>query len=316
MNISTLRLENCGNLMDKSKEIVMGMANNFRIRLIGINWDFESGAAIKKVFDKINAGRGMDEQGGNVNIAQLTGTVHATTASSSFLKMLKERYRYVTFTADETYSLTSKHSVNGLDDADVASISPLITSVKKNAFKSNTLITEINMPNATIIKDSSFYGCSKLEKLYLPNVTTLGVDSFRDTKLEKVALPSLITPNTSPFFNCQSLTTLDLGQAHNSISGNFAVNAPLTTLILRYENGICPLGSATAFNATPFNEGGTGGTIYIPEVLYNHLGDGSSLDYQSATNWSVVHGYGTITWAKIEGSYYETHYGDDTLIQS
>lgn len=49
----------------------------------------------------------------------------------------------------------------------------------------------------------------------------------------------------------------------------------------------------------------TGGTIYIPKVLYDHLGDGTSLDYKAATNWSTVDGYGAITWAKIEGSAYE-----------
>ena len=47
------------------------------------------------------------------------------------------------------------------------------------------------------------------------------------------------------------------------------------------------------------------GTIYIQKVLYDRLGDGASLDYKAATNWSTVDGYGTITWAKIESSAYE-----------
>ena len=65
------------------------------------------------------------------------------------------------------------------------------------------------------------------------------------------------------------------------------------------------MANTNAFNSTPFASGGTGGTIYIPETLYNHLGDGTALDYKSATNWSVIDAYGTITWAKIEGSPYE-----------
>ena len=69
-----------------------------------------------------------------------------------------------------------------------------------------------------------------------------------------------------------------------------------------------------AFTGTPFASGGTGGTIYIPKSLYDHLDDGTSSDYKAATNWSTIDGYGTITWAKIEGTYYETHYADGTLI--
>ena len=69
-----------------------------------------------------------------------------------------------------------------------------------------------------------------------------------------------------------------------------------------------------ALAGTAFDSSGAGGDIYIPEVMYNHLGDGSSLDYKAASNWSTYEGYGKITWKKIEGSYYETHYGDDRLI--
>lgn len=72
--------------------------------------------------------------------------------------------------------------------------------------------------------------------------------------------------------------------------------------------------SVNIFNNPPaFKNGGTGGTIYIPKVMYDHLGDGSSLDYKAATNWSTFDSYGTITWAPIEGSWYETHYADGTL---
>jgi len=36
------------------------------------------------------------------------------------------------------------------------------------------------------------------------------------------------------------------------------------------------------------------------------------LDYKSATNWSVVDGWGTITWSNIYGSPYESKYVDGT----
>lgn len=104
---------------------------------------------------------------------------------------------------------------------------------------------------------------------------------------------------------CTALTTFDapMSGIHTS---QFTNCSALDTLILRKSSSICTLASTTALNHTKFKSGGAGGTIYIPEVLYNHLGDGTSLDYKSATNWATYDGYGTITWAKIEGSAYES----------
>ena len=105
-----------------------------------------------------------------------------------------------------------------------------------------------------------------------------------------------------------------LGGSDGGIGGSCFLNTnTLKELILRADS-VTPLGNLNSFNGTPFASGGSGGTIYIPKALYDHLGDGTALDYKSATNWSTMDGYGTITWAKIEGSYYETHYADGTVI--
>lgn len=115
------------------------------------------------------------------------------------------------------------------------------------------------------------------------------------------------------------LTTFDFtytGHQYAFGNNNFYGDNKLTTVILR-GSAIVPLGNVSAFNTcNPWKSGGTGGTIYIPKALYDHLGDNSSLDYKAATNWSTLNGYGTITWAQIEGSYYETHYADGTTIPS
>ena len=85
----------------------------------------------------------------------------------------------------------------------------------------------------------------------------------------------------------------------------FTGSTLFNTLILRYATAPVWLVNTNTFNNTCFKSGGSGGTIYIPKALYDHLGDNGSLDYKKATNWSTVDGYGTITWAKIEGSIYE-----------
>lgn len=88
----------------------------------------------------------------------------------------------------------------------------------------------------------------------------------------------------------------------------------LKTVILR-NSSVVTVNNVNLVNQTPFASNGSGGTIYIPKSLYDHLGDGSSSDYKAATNWSTINGYGKITWAKIEGSIYETHYGDGSVIE-
>ena len=74
------------------------------------------------------------------------------------------------------------------------------------------------------------------------------------------------------------------------------------------------LANANFITGTPFKSGGTGGTIYIPKVLYDELGTGSAKDFKAATNWSTIDGYGTITWAQIEGSQYDGYYADGSPI--
>ena len=110
------------------------------------------------------------------------------------------------------------------------------------------------------------------------------------------------------------LETVDCGPSWPSLPANCFNNCSiLGTLILR-PTTVVMLRNINCFGNTRFKSGGSGGTIYIPKALYDHLGDGTSDDYKAASNWSTVEGYGTITWAKIEGSQYENYYADGTPI--
>lgn len=113
------------------------------------------------------------------------------------------------------------------------------------------------------------------------------------------------------FANCPNLTeviikTENFQEVNFTISGVVFINCPqFKTLVLDEENKLIKLGNTNSFNNTCFSQNSSGGIIYIPQVLYNHLGDGSELDYKAATNWSIIDSYGTITWMPIEGSEYE-----------
>lgn len=233
-----------------------------------------------------------------------------------------------TYTENDTYDTTKINSVTvnvsggggGTDYLDLIertqtsiSNSDVIT-IGKSAFRDYTTLTSVDFPNCTSLGDGCFNGCSNLASFNLPKVTTIVSGNTFSSCIGKLALPSLTTyPNLNAINNYKG-TEIDLGTGVAEIkSYMFNSDSNLNVIVLRYTS-VAPLASINAFNSTKFANNGAGGTIYIPKSLYDHLGDNSSLDYKHASNWSTVDGYGTITWAKIEGSYYETHYADGTLI--
>lgn len=216
------------------------------------------------------------------------------------------------------------------------------TRIGKNAFRGCTQLKSVNAPNATVIGGYAFHSCSALTEIELPNVTHVETDGIFSycTNLINLRLPKLKTADnqanglvsqcyklpivvlpsytgkfgTTTFNNCNSLQIIDVNSLssinYNCFSGCTVFNA----FIIRDATKVPTLSNISAFNNTPFASGGTGGTIYIPKVLYDHLEDGTSLDYLSNANWNTVNGYGTITWASIEGSQYEHYYADGTPI--
>ena len=182
-----------------------------------------------------------------------------------------------------------------------------------------TDLESVNLPNLQQPGSGGyqFAYCTKLTTIHLPSCTFVGQHMFDGcTALVTAVLERVTSTNNYGFTGCSSLETADFGDVSLSSikSQEFQNCAKLTKLILRRSGAIVPLGSTNNFSGTPFASGKAGGTIYIPKVLYDHLGDGTSLDYKNATNWKTYDGYGTITWAKIEGSTYEHYWGDGTGI--
>lgn len=165
------------------------------------------------------------------------------------------------------------------------------TSIRQYAFAyiedGNTF--KVFGPNVTYINQNAFRHCRMLEEAHFPALTSFHATDF-----------IFVMPSSGT----RSLKLVDWGKCN--ISGHWVEYcANLKTIILRKTTIATLANISQALTGTPFASGGSGGTIYIPKVLFDHLGDGSSLDYKAATNWSTVDGYGTITWAQIEGSEYE-----------
>lgn len=169
----------------------------------------------------------------------------------------------------------------------------------------------------TNIRAFAFAQCTSLHTLIAHNVTYIGQHAFNGTtQLNTLAFPSLMARETDTFQRALGLIALDLGSTFNFLYGSTTGNCvALKTLILRSTSVVGLGANGSTFVGTPFASGGSGGTIYIPKSLYDHLGDGTKLDYKANSIWATYFGYGTITFAQIEGSIYETQYADGTPIQ-
>lgn len=193
---------------------------------------------------------------------------------------------------------------------------PDVLTVKDYAFQQSTKLTSVSLPKMTTLGDYVFEKCA-LTSVHFPKLTTIGAIGnvfLNCTSLTVAVLPAINTILRNSYFQgCSSLNSVDLGVPPDLYGNCFKNCSSLSVIVLRAAS-VIRLNNINSFDGTPFANGGTGGTIYIPKSLYDHLGDNSSSDYKAATNWSTVDGYGTITWAKIEGSYYETRYADGTLI--
>ena len=73
-NLTTLRLENIGSLIDVPS-VINNMADGSRIRALDIDWEVDSEADLVVLFNKLIKMRGLDENGNNTNAAVLTGRI-------------------------------------------------------------------------------------------------------------------------------------------------------------------------------------------------------------------------------------------------
>lgn len=221
-----------------------------------------------------------------------------------------------TYTTNNTYDTTLINSVtvnvpSGWNPNDVAEetvpsgalVLDTATSIGKYAFASRTGLTSVSAPECLELKERAFAFCTALTSAFVPKAQTIGTYLFDGcTSLTAVAFPSATSMDGRIFNNCSALTIADIPK---SIPNQFANGATaLRALVLRKDS----LAALPAWNSATL--GGiynhpTESTIYVPQSLID--------SYKSASNWVTGHNAG-LTFAKIEGTYYETHYADGTPI--
>ena len=95
-NITTLRIENCGSAVPV-EDILAEMPANSRVRLIGLNLTVSSTDEVEDFYDFLDTMRGLDENGNNMETAQVSGTITGLgTITGAWYAQMQARYPYIT----------------------------------------------------------------------------------------------------------------------------------------------------------------------------------------------------------------------------
>jgi hypothetical protein len=213
----------------------------------------------------------------------------------------------ITYTASSAVDYA--FSYNGYNSTGITEFyAPNLTTVPTSAFNNARKLVKADLPVATTIKGNAFNYARALTSVHIPLAENLGEGNlFSHTLLEVFVAPSIKSAigNDSLTGN-SNLTTVDLGEGCTRLNNRCMQSSPkLGTLILRGQS-VVPLNETGVFSGTKFANGGAGGEIYVKSALID--------SYKSATNWSTVDGWGTITWKAIEGSQYENYYADGSEV--
>ena len=106
-NLSTLRLENVSAAFDQ-KAILDTVPAGARVRLIGFHWEADSAEDILALYDRLDTMRGLDENGSNMDRAQISGTIRVDALTGAQYEEMLTRYpnvaiRYTTLTSNLFY---------------------------------------------------------------------------------------------------------------------------------------------------------------------------------------------------------------------
>lgn len=203
------------------------------------------------------------------------------------------------FESSASYVTTSDYMFGGCTS--LTTVDATLKGTSSAIFDGCTSLTSINQSNITSVGRYFARNCTSLTTVTLSGCTAAGNDGCFSgcTALTSCTLSTSYSGviKTSMFENCSSLPFMDCGSATTINARAFYGCTALTKLVLRRSSAICSLANVNAFTGTPFASGGTGGTIYVPSALIS--------TYQTASNWSTLYGYGTVTFVAIEGSDYE-----------
>ena len=154
-----------------------------------------------------------------------------------------------------------------------------ITTTRAYAFYGARSLERVNLPNATSLGSYSFNSCESLVSINLPNVTSaIPTYCFSGcSALMHVNAPNATGANNYSFQDCEGLEKVELG--HATTVGSYAFRrSGVTALIIRNTTSkLTNLSSTNAFTGCPIEDG----TGYI--YFYRQYVE----DYKAKTGWTA-----------------------------
>lgn len=176
-------------------------------------------------------------------------------------------------------------SCNNLESVDF----PNVTTINGNAFFGCEKLENVDFPNVTTIAKYAFFGCENLSTVNFPKVQLTAYETFAETVITNIELPSLIGAESGSFTEMFYLERAYLPNIKYIDTYAFKDCYSLKKLIIEQTEGVCTLESTDAFdgcyhilgtmNGTYNPDGLADGYIYVPDELVE--------DYKVATNWSA-----------------------------
>ena len=284
-NISTLRLENVPSVVPVN-DILADVVANSRIRIIGFEETFESEDELKAFIARLDTMRGIDENGNNVDLVQISGTVVVSAIRQSTIKNIQTKYPSITVVYTE---LLPDFYVMMLEGTltDTYYSNSRVTKIGENGFANIASVEEVKFDSVTEIGDSAFntnggrIGIA-LTTAAFPNARKVGYGAFAYSKIMNVYLPLAETIDGQAFLDCSKLERIDLPSA--SFVGSLSFRStPMTAMIIRNTNTVATLQGTNAFLNSYIAKGT--GYIYVPRALLSDTDE--TKDYRRATNWST-----------------------------
>lgn len=112
-NITTLRIENCSTAIPVYN-ILSSIQENSRVRIIGLNLTLTTTSQVEDFYDYLDTMRGLDENGGNLDKAVVSGTITGLgTITGAWLAQMNARYPDINIEFEHITSSLFYYTYNG-----------------------------------------------------------------------------------------------------------------------------------------------------------------------------------------------------------
>ena len=253
-NISTLRLENNGSIIDPLA-ILDSIASNSRVRIIGFHKNVSAFSEITDLIAKLDTMRGLDEGGNNTDYAQVSGTIYIEEITQPQLDIIAEaqkRYPSLTVAFSKLETYTVEFYVDGVLEQTVTDVTYGSTveydgiPTRENASAAEDWVfIGWNPEPVNVTEDmvcvAQFKNMASMARAYVEGasvdeysnarITSVATYAFAYAKFNSIKLESVTSLGSRAFFGCNA-THIDLPSMVNLSAGEEFRDAKLQSISL------------------------------------------------------------------------------------